>query len=225
MSHQPTTTTRPSAPSPPPPPPEPRRRSAALITLGLGLVAVGTVVLLEMLGVDLPLRLVGPVTLVLLGVGVVVSAARREPAGGALTLAVVLGLVLAVGSLTTAVLDAPLRGGVGDRTHAPERITDLADDYRVVAGKLTVDLRGLDLPPGTTEVEASAVLGEVEVRLPAGAAAAVDAEIAAGTATVLGTQIDGLAVDNEQRTDDYATAQRRLLVRIDVGLGQARVDR
>ena len=160
------TPTRPvaSAPaSPPPPTPTPPRRSLGTVTVGLVVVAIGTIDLLATLGVEVPLGVVGPIVLVVLGLGVVVSALRGESAGGALGLAIALGVVLTLGSLVGSVLDVPLRGAIGERHHRPTTAAEVEPAYRVLMGTLTLDLREVDLPAGTTEVDLTTVLGEVRV--------------------------------------------------------------
>lgn len=165
-----TTPVRPATPEPatPPPPPPPPRRSLGAMTVGLVLVGVGTVALLATLGIDIPVAVVGPVLLVVLGIGVVVSGIRGESSGGVVGLAIVLGVLLALGSLVGMVLDVPLRGVVGERHHRPASVAELEPNYRVLMGELELDLRDLQLSPGTTTIEASAVLGEVIVRVPPG---------------------------------------------------------
>lgn len=223
-----TTEHRPASPPPgltPPHPPPPPDRSLAAMTVGLAFVAIGTVALLATLGVHLPVTVLAPALLVLLGLGVVASAVRGEASGGVLGLVVFVGVVLALGSVMGAVLDVPVRGGVGERHHRPVAAAELQDAYRLLAGSLVVDLRDVELGPGTTEVEVSTVLGEAVVRLPDDVAVAVDGEVGGGTATVLGVTRDGLSVDNDQQSEDYATAEQRLRLRVRAGLGEVRVTR
>lgn len=216
-----------SPPVTPPPfaPPPPPRRSLAAVTVGLVLIATGTVALLVTLGVDVPVAILAPGLLILLGLGVVVSAVRGESSGGLVGVAVFLGVLLALGAMLGALLDVPIRGGVGDRLHRPVATSELEDEYRLLAGTLVVDLRDVLLDSGTTEVEVSTVLGEVRVQLPDGMAVAVDSDVGAGSADVLGVIQDGLSVDNDRQTQDYETADRRLHLRVAVGLGEVTVTR
>lgn len=220
---RPTTT---SATPPPPhtPPPRPDR-SLAAATVGLVLVAVGVLALLGALGMEVPLAVLGPALLILLGLGVVASAVRGESAGGLVALAVFLGIALAMATLLGSVLDVPLRGAVGEREVRPTTAAELDDEYRMLMGTLVVDLRDLELPPGTTELAASTVLGEVEVRVPDGVPVEVDSSVVAGSASVLGVSLDGVAVDNDQQTDDWDGADRRLRLTVGAGLGEVFVTR
>lgn len=220
-----TTETRPVGTPPGAPPPAPPKRSMAAVTVGLVLVAVGVLALLATLGVDIPMTVVGPVALLVLGVGVIASAVRGEPAGGVMAVAVVLGVLLALGSMVGALLNVPLRGGIGDRTHQPQAAAELEDEYHLLIGQLVLDLRETDLGPGTTEVDVSTAIGQVEVRLPDDVAVSVDSEVGGGSAVVLGRQEDGLGVDNDVESDGYANADQRLLLHVGVGLGEVRVTR
>lgn len=222
-----TTPVRPATPEPatPPPPPPPPRRSLGAMTVGLVLVGVGTVALLATLGIDIPVAVVGPVLLVVLGIGVVVSGIRGEFSGGVVGLAIVLGVLLALGSLVGMVLDVPLRGVVGERHHRPASVAELEPNYRVLMGELELDLRDLQLSPGTTTIEASAVLGEVIVRVPPGTEVSVEADVGGGTATVFGEAREGLSVDHDHVTDGYDDADARVRLDLGVGLGEVRVTR
>lgn len=214
-------------PSPDPsftPPPRPSR-SAVGITVGLVLVAGGVLALLNALDVDVPLHLLGPSLLVVLGIGVVISAIRGESSGGLLGLAVFVGVVLTIVTLMGAVLDVPLRGGVGERVHRPTATVDVQEEYRLLMGTLVVDLRDVELAPGTTTLEVSTVLGEVQVRLPEDIAVQVDGSAAGGTVTVLGSTEEGLAVDVAHTSDDWTGADRRVQLDVGVGLGEVRVTR
>ncbi len=157
----------------------------------------------------------------MLGLGVVASAIRGEASGGLLGLAVFVGAVLTIVALMGAVLDVPFRGGVGERVHRPAATADLRDDYRLLMGTLVVDLRDVELAPGTTTLEISTVLGEVEVRLPEDVAVAVDGSAGGGTVTVLGTTEDGLAIDVGHRAAGWTDADRRVQLDVGVGLGSS----
>lgn len=223
-----TTTTRPSPtpPATPPPdsvPPPVTGRPAAAVTVGLLFVVVGTIALLGTIGVEVPWTTVAPAVLVLIGLGIVVSAVRGEAEGGLVGLAVVVGVLLALGALTATILDVPLRGGVGERRHQPAVAEELADEYRLMAGTLVVDLRDLELAPGTTDLEVTTVLGEVEVWLPDGLAVDVEASVGGGSAVVLGEVREGMGLDVAQRSEDWVGADQRLHLQVGVGLGEVRV--
>jgi hypothetical protein len=178
--------------------------------------------LLAALGVDLPVGVVTPLVLIGLGVVVLVSAVRGQD-GAALGVAIFVGVWLAIGAVVSGAADVPLTGAVGDRAVAPTTAAALDDGYRLFAGTQTLDLRDLELPPGTTDVTVSTVLGEVDVRLPEGMAVRIDAAVAAGAIDLDGTLVDGLGPDRQLTTGDWADATRRLDLELRVGLGQIRV--
>lgn len=208
-----------------PPPPVPPRRTVGAVVVGLTLVLVGAIALLATLGVNVPLAIVGPVVLMVLGLGVVVSAVRGESSGGAMGLAVFLAVVLALASFTGSVFDVPLRGSIGDVEQRPLVASELQGEYRVLMGSLEVDLRDLQLEPGTTELDLTTVLGEVTVHLPADVEVSVAARVGGGEATVFGITHEGLAVDNDQVTDGFEAAPHRLSLKVGVGLGDVVVTR
>ena len=69
-------------------------------------------------------------------------------------------------------LEVPLGGGVGDRTERPVTPAEL-DTYELGAGDFVLDLRQLQVPPGTTAVRARVGVGELVVELPDGVSAQV----------------------------------------------------
>lgn len=216
----PPTGTQPAPPAPPQPPRGPA--GAGGITIGVVLIVLGTIWLLEALGVAVPLGTIVPILLIALGLGVAISAVLGEDSG--LTgVAVFLGVVLAIGALLFTVLDTPVRGGMGERNHAPTTATELEDSYGVLAGTVTVDLADLVLAPGTTELAVTTVLGEVEVVVPAGMAVDVDATVAGGTIDLLGTTTDGLGLSDGYTSEGYDQADSRLRLELRAGLGEVRL--
>ncbi len=197
-------------------------RSAGLALLGVILMGAGALWLLAALGVEVPVTLVTPLVLVALGVAVTVSALRGED-HPALGFAVFVGVWLAIFALLTAVTSVPLTGAVGDVDITPATVTDLDDGYRLFAGTQRVDLRGLELEAGTTEVVVSTVLGEIDVRVPEGVAVRIEASAAAGGVDLYGTAIDGVGIDRTDETDGWSSAEHRLDLDLRVGLGQVRV--
>jgi hypothetical protein len=216
---------RPDVGGPPPPPVQPPRRGVSIgaVTLGIVLVVLGVVALLVALDVDVPLYLVGPGVLVVVGIGVMVSGIRGERDGGGLGFAIFLGIVVALASLAVALLEVPLGGGIGDRSHEATAVEALQDEYRWGIGDLTVDLRDADLDVGTTEVEVSVAIGQLEVIVPEGMAVEVDAQVAGGAIEVFGYRMDGVGIDSQRRTDGFDDADRRLSLVVRVGFGEAHV--
>jgi len=195
-----------------------------MAVVGFVLVAVGVLALLATFGVSLPLGVVLPSLVIVIGLGVTVSAIRGEPSGGVTGLAIALAVVLAVGGLFGAMLDVPVRGSVGDQRHTVAGEVVPEAEYRLLAGTLVLDLRDLDVPAGLTEVSVSTVLGEVRVLLPEDVAVSVSARVAAGDIRVLDERHDGMGVSTQVTTPGFDTADQQLRLTVGVGLGSVRVE-
>lgn len=190
--------------------------------VGLVLVAAGALWLLAALGVEIPVAMVAPVVLITLGVAVVVAAVRGED-HAAIGLAVFVGVWIAIAAIVTSVVDVPLTGAVGEHDLQPATAAELEADYRLFAGSQVLDLRGLELGEGTTEVSLSTVLGEVEVIVPQGMEVRIDAAVAGGSLDLFGEVVDGLGLDDVEESEGWADAARRLDLELRVGLGEVHV--
>lgn len=165
-----TATDQPSAPeasagyTPPPasperdPAPDPRPRP---VGWGLALIAAGSLWLLSLAGVPMRWDLVLPGALVVIGV-LLLTGGRWTVRSGLIGL----GVVVAVLALAIAVRPATPSISAGDRTYAVTDLADLDETYRLGAGSLTLDLRELELPEGTTELTGEVGMGELVVHVP-----------------------------------------------------------
>ena len=118
--------------------------------VGALLVLVGIGWLLDAGGVGVPWRAVLPAALIAVGLACVAGAFQgRQHA--MMVVGVVLTVVLSVAAAADWDLDVPLAGGVGDRTERPTTPAQLTT-YELGVGDLLVDLRQLQVPPGTTAV-------------------------------------------------------------------------
>jgi len=185
--------------------------SVALIALGLGIGAhqAGWVTLGA---ADVIAGL-----LVVIGVGLLVGAIR----GGARGL-IAPGIVLALALGPALVVDSPIWSGAGQRDHAPVTIDQLRPTYRLGAGALRLDLRGLQLDGADRRVEIGVTLGEVEVIAPRDARVTVDARSGVGEVRVFGRSQDGFRpeiVDSRPALDPTGDGGTLELV-VEVGVGQ-----
>jgi hypothetical protein len=196
--------------------------AAATVLVGALLVLVGIGWLLDAAGIGVPWRAILPASLIAVGLACVAGAFR----GRQHALMVVGVALMVVLSLAVAVdwdLDVPLTGGVGDRTEQPRTPGDLTE-YELAVGNLEVDLRQLQVPPGTTAVEARVGVGELVVHVPSGVSVDVSARSGLGEVQVLGEQEGGFG----SRIDliaDAASGRGTLRLDLRVGLGQVQVDR
>jgi hypothetical protein len=207
------------------PPPEPAVEAdrhgpaAATVLVGALLVLVGIGWLLDAAGIGVPWRAILPAALIAVGLACVAGAFRgRQHALMAVGVALVVVLSLAVAADWD--LDLPLAAGVGDRTERPVTPADLRE-YELGVGNFVLDLRGLQVPAGTTAVEARVGIGELVVQLPQGVAVEVVASSGVGQVQVLGREENGLASRIETSAGG---GDRRLRLDARSGLGQVRVE-
>ena len=214
--------TPPAGPDPTPAAPVDRHApAAATVLVGTLLVLVGIAWLLDAAGVVVPWRAILPASLIAVGLACVAGAFRgRQHA--LMVVGVALMVVLSLAAAADWGLDVPLTGGVGDRTEQPRSPADLTE-YELGVGNFELDLRQLQLPPGTTTVEARVGIGELVVEVPHGVSVQVVASSGLGEVQVLGDQDSGIA----SRIDAVSEqgGDRRLALDARVGVGEVRVDR
>ncbi len=195
--------------------------AAATVLVGALLVLVGIGWLLDAGGVEVPWRALLPAALIAVGLACVAGAFQgRQHA--MMVVGVALTAVLAVAVAADWDLDVPLAGGVGDRTERPATPAELTE-YELGAGDFLLDLQQLQVPPGTTVVQARVGVGELVVELPDGVSARVVASSGLGEVQVPGEQESGFA--NRVDTTVEAGGDRRLELDLRVGMGQVRVER
>jgi predicted membrane protein len=200
-----------------------RGPATATVLLGAMLVLVGIGWLLDANGVEVPWRAILPAALIAIGLATVAGAFRgRQEA--LMAVGVALTVVLSVAVAADWDFDLPLAGGVGDRTAQPATPADLTE-YQLGAGNFHLDLRQLQVPPGTTTVRARVGFGELAVDLPGGVAVEVDARAGVGNLRALGREEGGIGSRLEASVQDGAAGDRRLVLDLRVGVGQVEVDR
>ncbi len=133
-------------------------------------------------------------------------------------LLVVPALTFAVAVAVIAAAHVDLHGGVGERTYRPHALSEVRHDYRLGAGRLEVDLRGVAFPPGNTYLHVRLGVGELVVLVPRGVCVATGAQIGGGYVGALEQRSGGLDVDwSEHPSPPLHTP--RLVLEGDVGLG------
>ncbi|MCW3000196.1 MAG: phage shock protein PspC, partial [Solirubrobacterales bacterium] len=194
-----------------------RRRGHSAAFLGAALLAFAAVGgVLAALGGDMRWDVALCSAVIVLGGLLVVSA----PLGGARIL-VPFGLGLAVLAGGAAAADLNLRGGAGDRLEHPAALASGTTEYHLAAGRLMVDLRDADLPPGVTKVRADLGFGQILVRVPAGVRVELYGHASAGDVEILGRDSNGL---DARRTEVLPGATGGPVLRVDAhtGFGQVR---
>ena len=194
------------------------------------IIARGTLVLLVLIAALGAATAVGFVAALGGGVAVAIIAIV---AGVALLAAGLLGgplwtmlpvIVLIVPLAVVSAADIDLHGGVGERTDRPATVAEIKPEYRVGVGKMTLDLRRIDLPAGNTDVKLVVGVGEAVVRVPENACVSTDAQIGAGQADVIdGDGQSGLdvAVKNGAKTVSRPVVH----INADIGVGHLQIER
>ena len=166
--------------------------------------------------------------LVLLAGGVVLWTQRRSKAGRrrvlrgiSIAAAVVLVLTLAAAAAVATVFHVDVRNGIGERAYVPVAAADVHRDYELGIGRIQLDLGGVQLPAGETDVKAKVGIGEIDVTVPAGVALRVKADAQAGTVDVLNRHADG----RDAGVSLPGAGRRVLVLDAHVGLGRVTVKR
>jgi len=135
-----------------------------------------------------------------------------------------LGVVLSMGVMAVAVVDVPIRGGVGDRVYRPLAVSELQSPYRLGAGDMKLDLAALGTGPASATVEATLGVGDLEVVVPDAAEVVVDVHAGAGDVVVFGRQWDGFDV-GRRLVEPGREGGGRLVLTARVGFGKVEVRR
>lgn len=209
------------------PPPPPRQREAARhrprsplgwITVALSFVAVGVAALLGAAGaVSLSVGGALAIALVVVGVGLVVSAFTRRAPG-----LILLGILLLPFVGAASLVDEPLSGGAGDRYVQPHAATELQDRYEIAAGRLTIDLTQAHLGGAPSQIHGSVAFGRLDVIVPTDLPVVIHGHVGAGQLDLLGRIDDGLQVTSDV-SDSGSPGGRTLTIDARVGFGDIRV--
>ncbi len=188
----------------------------ARIGLGLVLVAAGTLWFLSAADVvDVPYQVSVGVLLVLIGLLIVLTPGRH---GGL----IVLGVIVVLVGIPALFVDSDVwTEGIGDETETPLTAADL-DPYKQGIGKLTVDLTAPELDLDERIVEASLGIGDLLVLVPADTDVTLDAHAGIGHIDALDREEDGIDVELEGVSS--TSGSQELVLRLDVGIGNIRVE-
>lgn len=216
----------PKAPKPPKPPKPPRERSPlGRITWSVMCLALGGLIVVNLLGVSVPAAGYVAVALGVVALGLLVGSAAGR-ARGLIALGVLLALALGV---TTAAerLDGVASGQSGDVHWQPVAVAAVQPAYEHGFGGAVLDLRSVAFQ-GSDSVATRLTngAGEVTVLLPPNVDVTVRAEVGAGQIDALGRRSDGLGGD--VRATDNGTdgpGGGRLDLRIQLGAGNVEVRR
>ncbi len=197
------------------------------LTLSALLVYAGVVALLNATGaIEVNIEAALAIALGIVGVALLVSTVYGHARG-----LIAIGLLLTLFTSAAALIDVPLRGGIGEQVYQPTTRAELNDGtYRLAIGHLVLDLRNVPLTGRDTSIRATLGIGQMEVRLPSNVNVDVHAHVQAGHTDVLGHEDSGTSVDTERVVPAAAgttTLGDAGVLHLDlrVGLGEVRIER
>jgi phage shock protein PspC (stress-responsive transcriptional regulator) len=209
-------------PSPPAPPkPRPRRSPLGWIAVAVALLAVGMGALLDRSAwVNVDAGTMMALVLIILGLGLVVGAFW-----GRARWLILVGIVVLPVALAANLIDFPLRGQVGGNYLAPRRTSDLNDDYRVLAGSLTLDMTDFDFnPQESISLPLHMAVADVTISVPRGVGVKLQGHLEAGQVSFFGARREGV----DLRFDEVAggpALDRELVVDLDAQYGSVNLYR
>jgi phage shock protein PspC (stress-responsive transcriptional regulator) len=131
---------------------------------------------------------------------------------------VVPALAVAIPAAFVSAAGISLDGGYGERTYRPSTPAELADSYEIGAGRIVVDLRGVDLPAGRRDLALDVGMGEAVVIVPDDVCVATDARLGMGGVDVFDRDGGGVDVDFlDQETP--AAGATELVLDAQIGIG------
>jgi len=207
------------AAAPPPPPPAPPRPKSILgrLTIAVGLIAIGTMTLLDTANIINPtFRHYLAVAVGIAGLGLLVGTLWGRSWG-----LIALGLVLMPALIAATVVRVPLRGSFGERSYQPQTVAEIPDTYEMAAGSLRIDLTEVALDQGPVVIVATVGFGELVVLVPDGAATTIDARSGFGEVVIDGASSGGVNVVKSAEWPGSGS----IVVDFEVGFGSARIDR
>jgi hypothetical protein len=181
-------------------------------TLAALLLAVGVLALVQnVANLEVELGQFFGVALLLLGTGLVIGAWW-----GRARLLILLGLLLLPLGLAASFVTAPLEGGFGDQTFAPVNRGELREEYRMVGGRMILDLTQLRAGLDPVHVDASVAMGQLVVIVPPAGSLDVQVAVGGGAVRFLDTYLEGTTVANR-----YIRAGRSptLVLSLEAGIG------
>lgn len=210
----------PAVVAPPRAPAVPRPRSPlGWYVLAATLVAVGLLAIVsQMAKVEVTPGQFFGAALTVIGIGLVVGAWW-----GRARILILLALLLLPMAVTASFVTAPLEGGMGDQRYAPANLAELRGEYRLMGGRLVLDLTGLSGRREPIRVSASVAVGELLVLVPANASVQVDARVGAGATLVFDARQVGTSLQDRYVRNQFGGAV--YVLDLEAGIGDVRVVR
>lgn len=202
--------------------PRPRRRTRPRSPLGwyvLGalLVAIGLLALATNLtSADVELGQFFGMALAVIGAGLVVGTWW-----GHARLLILLGVLLLPLAIAASFVTAPIEGGIGLHRFSPANADELQAEYRLLGGRMELDLTEITAGDAPVELAASVAGGQLYLVLPADASVEVDAKVGAGQLGVLGSWQGGTGLADRSVRDGEGP---HFILDVEMGIGSLWVD-
>ena len=204
-------------------PARPRRERSRLgwATIGAVLLAVGVAVLLDDAGaISMSLGQYFALAVLILAAGLIAG----TWVGRARWL-VVPALLLLPAVVMSSLVTVPLEGGFGNRLYQPLTASEASHPYRLIAGRMTLDLSALQTQRGeAVSIVASVAAGDLRIIVPSNARVVTNANVGAGEMHLFGRWDNGLKV-SERRVVGAGTDGGAITIHADVSFGQLFVSR
>ena len=185
-------------------------------TLAAALIVVGVLAGIQNIAsLDMDLGQYFGVALLILGVGLVIGAWW-----GNARLLILLGILLLPLGAFASFITAPIEGGFADLTVAPQTAQELQPEYRLIGGRMTLDLTQVPANAEPIQIDASVAMGQLTVIVPENASLDVQVAVGGGGVGFLGDWIGGAGVTNRYTRD--GTGQEMLLA-LEAGIGEIRI--
>jgi hypothetical protein len=210
------------ASGPPPGPDRPARPSPFLTPLVLAVVMlIGGLSVLAARAELFSVSVSGVLALCLLVVGIALLVSVRWGRARGL---IPLGFVLAAGIGLASLFSFPLWSGVGERIVVADDVSIVEEPIHHGIGVLDVDMSDLDLDGSRQEVEIGLSIGELVVTVPPDVNVEVTGAASAGSLVAFDEVSDGLDRTLTAERLRGGTAAGTLVLDLEVGFGQVRVE-
>lgn len=188
---------------------------------GMALVGAGVAWLLDAGGV-VEVTFTRLIAATLIGLGVLVPFIPEREHGGAVGLGVVLVVLALATTIAGPAVDLTvLRGGAGDVAVAPTAAAQVRPAYEHGAGDMSVDLRGVAFPAGTTSTRVQLGAGDVQVLVPEDVTVQVDANAGVGEVVVAEQERAGVA---PSFSGELAGTSSERVLELDIAVGFGRIE-
>jgi predicted membrane protein len=201
--------------------PAPQRGRYGAIVTGALLMIVGGLWLLDVTDViELEAAMVLPVALGVIGLALIIGSFDGPHVG-----LIVAGVFVTIAVMAVAAIppDA-FNGGIGERNIRITNQANLAEQYNVGLGELTLDLSDLSMTE-SAEIAATVGAGDLTIMLPPEIPVDIDAAAGAGEIDLFGEIDNGISVSDTYTSDGFDSADVRLTLELDVAAGNIKVER